>query len=406
MLHELETIRHAPPPRPFRKVFRTREQVRDLLLKYGREEKNQRTLEAERKTMIEFGLIPKDFPFEDFAVKLLTEQIAGFYDYRTHELNLLDSTPENLQIPVLAHELTHALQDQQFNLKTFSDAAPHNDDLSEARESLVEGDATAMMTDYLLRQFGRNLKTLGIDVRQIIEKGDQVPAAGMKVYQEAPRAIKTELAAPYVYGTSFIQFFLRDNDWPQINSLYMDPPKSMEQIMHPEKYFDHRDDPVPVTLPPMPSAFLKQWKIVDTNVLGELGVKIVLQQFLNQDNTKIASEGWGGDQYQIYQDAAGHLLLMWFSNWDTEEDAEQFFNAYQVLLEKKYSHLKVLKADDKKFFHYDSSDGEIGVEMKGEDVVVMEGVPASDFETLRALLWQSKEEAPQTIKAKVTVPQS
>ncbi len=405
ILQQLRTLRHAPPTKEIREEFKSQEQLKDLLIKYSHEEKNQQALEAERKTMIEFGLIPKDFPYYDFSLKLLTEQIAGFYDYHTHELNLLDTTPEDLQIPVLAHELTHALQDQQINLKSFTDPAPNNDDLSEAHQSLIEGDATAMMVDYLMRPMGRSLKMLGFDVRDIIKQENQLPAVRMQTYQEAPRAIKTMLMAPYVYGTGFIQYFLRDNDWPQISALYLDPPQSMEQVMHPQKYFDHREPPVIVHVPSLTGDLAKEWKIVDTNSLGELGTLIVLQQHLNDDNSRLASEGWGGDQYKICEDKAGSLLLLLFTDWDTEEDAIQFFNAYRVLLDKKYKHLQLVSAEERKMFKWNSEGKQIGLEIRGDDVVVIEGAPPAEFEVLRNLLWQSQKEESKSLKVKITVPQ-
>ena len=395
ILRELVTLRQAPPPRPFRKEFKSRDQLREQLLKYSEENKNQQELEAERKTLVAFGLISTDFPYRDFAVKLLTEQIAGFYDYHSHELNLLDSTPVEMQIPTLAHELTHALQDQDINLKNFEEPSLHNDDLTEAHQSLVEGDATAMMFDFLMRRLGRGLKALGFDVRDILKQNHQVPSADMKEFQEAPRAIQTTLTAPYLYGAYFFQYFLRDNDWPQVSALYLDPPRSMEQVMHSEKYFDHCDNPVLVTLPNPTPRFLKHWKEVDTNVLGELGARIVLQQFLNDDNSRLASEGWGGDQYKIYEDSSGHLLLLFFTNWDTEEDAFQFFNAYRVLLGEKYKQLKLENSEDKKFSRWSSGASQIGLEIRGDDVIVMEGVPKADFNGLRDVLWQSKKEMPK-----------
>lgn len=404
ILEQLRTLRgvsNMPSPR---KEFKSKPQLRDMLLKYSREEKNNEILEAERKTMIKFGLIPKDFPYVQFVLDLLTEQVAGFYDYRTHELNLLDSIPASVQIPVLAHELTHALQDRAFDLKKFTEPAPHNDDMTEAHEALVEGDATAMMMDFLMKPLGQNLNILGIDVRDMISETNQVSSPNSKVFKNSPRALQAFLTAPYLYGTSFFQNFRRHNDWPRVSALFQDPPVSMEQIMHPEKYFERRDDPVQVAVPVPSPEFLKSWKQVDTNVLGELGMLIVLQQFLSDENARIASEGWGGDQYKIYEDMSGHMLLLLFSTWDTEEDARQFFNSYRVLIDQKYGHLKLIHAKERLLFHWDSEDGQIGLELRGHDVIVIEGATSPGFEALRSLLWQTKHDQPKIPTLKIITP--
>ena len=400
ILDELRMMRGQSPPRPVHKEFKSKEQLRDLLWRYSQEEKNQQALEAERKTMLKFGLIPRDFPYVKFALDLLTEQVAGFYDFRSHELNLLDSTPMDLQVPVLAHELTHALQDQNFNLKKFSEPAPENDDLTEAHHALVEGEATAMMLDFLLKPLGRSLNTLGFDFREMIDQTVQMTTANTKIFKQAPRALQTVLTAPYLYGTSFFQCFRRHNDWSRAGALYRDPPVSMEQVMHPEKYFDRRDDPVQVTLPAPKPEILKHWKLVDSNVLGEMGLLIVLQQFLNDDNARIASEGWGGDRYHLYEDEAGRLLLLLYTTWDTQEDAVQFFNSYRVLIDQKYKRLKVVVAEEHKSFRWDSEAEQVGLELRDHEVIVIEGAPASEFESQRALLWQSKRT--RAISAQVT----
>ncbi len=390
ILKELTTMRGQAPPRPIHREFKSKEQLRDLLWRYSQEEKNQKALQAEQKTLLKFGLIPKDFPYVKFALDLLTEQVAGFYDFRSHELNLLDSTPMEMQVPVLAHELTHALQDQRFNLKKFTEPIPGNDDLTEAHHALIEGEATAMMLDFLLKPLGRSLNTLGFDFREMIDQTTQMATANTKVFQQAPRAIQTTLTAPYLYGTSFFQYYRRHNDWSRVGAIYHDPPSSTEQLMHPKKYFDRRDDPIQVTLAVPKQEFLKRWKLVDTNTLGELGTLIVLQQFLSDANARIASEGWGGDRYQVYEDASGRLLVLLFTTWDTQEDALQFYNSYRVVIDQKYKRLKVVTAEERKLLRWDSEAEQVGLEIRDQNVMVIEGAPASDFEALRALLWQSK----------------
>lgn len=404
ILKQLGEMRGFELRQPVQKNFKSRAQLRELLIRYSHETKNREKLDADRKTMVKFGLIPKDFPYTQFALELLTEQIAGFYHFRTQSLNLLDSTPVAMQMPVLAHELSHALQDQNFELKRFMEPVPDDDDKTEAHQALVEGEATALMLEFLLKPLGQSLSGVNLDVKALIERTNQMGTEQMKSFRDAPRALQTTLMAPYVYGTAFFQFFRLHNDWPRASAIFRDPPHSMEQMMHPEKYFDHRDDPIRIAIPPLPTSFGRRWKVVDTNVLGEMGTLIVLQQFLNDNNSKIASEGGGGDQYQVLENDSGQLLLLLVTCWDTEDDATQFFNSYRVLLEKKYKRLKMITAEDRHRIHWNSEEGRIFLGINGQGVSVLEGASESDLEMLRETLSRSRFEPARLIISATLAP--
>ena len=109
---------------------------------------------SDQREMEEFGLIPKGFPLDSFLVDLLTEQIAGLYDAKTKEFYIADWIAPDDQREVMAHELTHALQDQHYHLETWRDAVKSDEDAQLARDAVVEGSAVASMLDYALRQQG------------------------------------------------------------------------------------------------------------------------------------------------------------------------------------------------------------------------------------------------------------
>jgi len=111
---------------------------------------------ADAKSAEAFGLLPKNFDLDSFMVELLTEQIAGLYDPKAHEFYIANWIPLNDQRMVMAHELTHALQDQHFKIETWLKAARPNDDAELAREAFLEGSATAAMVDYLLQGTGKS----------------------------------------------------------------------------------------------------------------------------------------------------------------------------------------------------------------------------------------------------------
>src|SRR5688572_24802995 len=98
-----------------------------------------------------FGLAPADFAYRSFLIKLLTEQVAGYYDPKAQQFYLADWIEIDGQKPVMAHELTHALQDQHFNLKRFEKWPKGDSDAELAAHALIEGDATLAMTQYLTK---------------------------------------------------------------------------------------------------------------------------------------------------------------------------------------------------------------------------------------------------------------
>ena len=123
-------------------------------------------IRAEELTLKKFGLVPQDFDLAKNTVDLLTEQAAAFYDYNKKKLFITESTPSDTQEPVLAHELSHALADQNFNLARFIRQARKSDDGSTARLAVMEGQATWLMSEYMARKSGQSLKELARARRQ------------------------------------------------------------------------------------------------------------------------------------------------------------------------------------------------------------------------------------------------
>ena len=143
---------------PLKKTLRSREEIRAYVIREMNEDKNPAERYASARSAEAFGLLPKGFDFDSFMVDLLTEQIAGLYDPKSHEFYIADWIPAVDQRMVMAHELTHALEDQHFHIEAWIKAARPNDDSELAREAVLEGSAMAAMIDYLLGETGRSLK--------------------------------------------------------------------------------------------------------------------------------------------------------------------------------------------------------------------------------------------------------
>ncbi len=176
VLHQMSEITGLKLLTPLKKSLRSREQIRAYVINEMKEDKDQAERYAGERSAEAFGLLPKGFDLDNFMIDLLTEQIAGLYDPKTHEFYVADWIPAADQKMVMAHELTHALQDQHFKIDNWVKAARPNDDAELARESVLEGSAMAAMVDYLLAGTGRSLQDLpDIDPSMLVGDMESTP---------------------------------------------------------------------------------------------------------------------------------------------------------------------------------------------------------------------------------------
>ena len=245
VLQQVSEIRGLKLLQPVKSGAKSRAEIEQMVVKNFDEETTSAELDAEYKTLLAFGLAPKGFKYREFLIKLLTEQIAGFYDPKKKEFNLADWNPLELQKTVMAHELTHALQDQHFDLMRFDNWPKGDADRESAIHALIEGDATALMIDYLMKPMGRSVTQFPKSL--LDQMNSQTNAPGMEVINSAPNALREGLVFPYTYGLGFAYQLLKDKGWEGVSKAYTNLPQSSEQILHYEKYAAH-ELPVKVEL--------------------------------------------------------------------------------------------------------------------------------------------------------------
>jgi len=259
---------------PLKKSLRSREQIRAHIIKEMNDDKDAAERYAGARSAEAFGLLPKGFDLDSFMIDLLTEQIAGLYDPKAHEFYVADWIPvdDDQQRVVMAHELTHALEDQHFQIETWAKAARPNDDAELARESVLEGSAMVAMVEYILHGSGRSLQDLpDIDPAMLI--GDMANTPFLK---KAPPFIKDALVFPYIDGLTFSATILKPSGWEALAGIFTKPPASTQQIMHPALYSAGKV-PAPVSLPSMEKALGADWSKLEENVMGEFGWKEVFE---------------------------------------------------------------------------------------------------------------------------------
>jgi hypothetical protein len=283
------------------------------------------------ESLIAWGLVQRPFDMRAFYEELLAEQIGGYYDPFQGVFFIADWLPALLQKPIMAHELTHALQDQNFHLRPVLEGVKANDDASLAGAAVVEGEGLAVMIDYALRPVGIGFETVP-NLEALIDARFPADSAGFAVFASAPPIIKQTLLFPYLQGLLFVRAAKLRGGWAGVSALYEALPASTEQVLWPEKYFETRDRPTPVTLPDVSHTLGRGWRRIDTNVLGELGCRVELERALPAAAAFEAARGWDGDRYALYEKRAGETALVSLSVWDTEKDAVDFEEAWSRVL--------------------------------------------------------------------------
>ena len=335
VLATVSALRNLPATGSVDTGLRSREEIRRYVLARMAEEYPPEELEVDRGLLVKLGLIPESLDYRRTLVRLLTEQVAGYYDPGTRTLYVAAWVPVEEQLPVMAHELAHALQDQHFDLEKLLEGVEGNEDASQARVAVVEGEGLGLMLEYVLKPLGQSF----LDIPDIVQmQKDQMEHArrSYDVFRKVPAFIQEALLFPYVQGARFLQHHVRRHGWSGVDRIHADLPRSTEQILHPEKYASPRDEPTRVEPPPLPPGLGGRWERIYRNVLGEFMLRLILDQFLEAGPARDAAAGWDGDSVQLYRGPAGELALRILSVWDTEGDAVEFFEAYRSLIGLKY----------------------------------------------------------------------
>src|SRR5437868_1733738 len=376
---------------PLKKSLRSREEIRAYVIKQMNEEKNPAERYADARTAEAFGLLPKGFDLDTFMVNVLTEQVEGLYDPKTQEFYIADWSPVSDQRMVMAHELTHALEDQHFHIETWSRAARPNEDAELARDAVLEGSAMAAMVDYLMVGTGRSLNDLPeFDPSMLIGELESTPTL-----KSAPPFLKDALIFPYISGLNFSAAVLKSNGWPALSGVFEKPPVSTQQILHPALYKSGKT-PSTVLLPQFEKMLGKDWAKLDENILGEFGWKEVLKPFLDDDRAKALAAAWDGDRYATYeQKETKKLMLVTRLHLDSEMHADRFFGQYSEALEKKHSERSNLMRRPN-FFQFDTPDGGAFLYCFGDSCVTLEGATRRLFDAFtKALDWPSAPPPPE-----------
>ncbi len=380
----------------------SRDEVESYVVNHTSEDEDAKRLRRSELVLKKFGLLPRDFDLSKFLVVLLKEQVAGYYDPKTKTVNLLDWLGADQQKPVLAHELTHALQDQSFNLEKYMKPANadlskkkeitaqdiENDELSTTRQAVVEGQAMAVLVDYMLEPMALSLKD-SPQVVQALKDGMLVGTPDAVEFHNAPIYMKEALTFPYRYGIDFIaDLLIKRGKSEAFAELFQNPPRTTRQIMEPQTYLsgEHLE---PMHFPDFREAF-KNYERFDVGAVGEFDVAVLIDQYADTQISNKLYPAWRGGYYYAVRhkgNTDAPLGLLYASRWATPEKAANFAAVYASALGKRYLHVTdVLENGKEPAIKTDAldhltgkrawltEDGPVVINVQGDTVLVTESL--------------------------------
>jgi hypothetical protein len=381
---EMSRTTGLPIRAPLKKQVLSRAEIRKYLELSLHEEYTPQEIHLQESVLKAFGLVSREFDLAKFLITFYTEQAAGAYDPRRKTLFIADWPTEEMQKMVLAHELTHALQDQNFDLQKFLHAARANDDATNARQAVVEGYAMAAMMQHLVEPVElASLPSLEPMMAGIIhQRLEEFPA-----FSNAPFFFRMQALFPYAQGMGFMQRGLQRGGWRTLNSLFTHPPTTTKEIFEPAVYFDAK--PLPTVSLPRPAAMAKVTgrRVLTENTLGQLGYYALLGQFISEDEAKTVGTGWLADRYILYEGPdANQFALAARTRWTNSETALAFFRDYHSILAHKYPELAPDKRSATDLFVGAAANGQVILVRQGDECLWAEGVPAAETEAMLSFL--------------------
>jgi len=311
-------------------------------------------------TMKKLGFLPREFNLREFLVKATGQQIAGYYDDETKSISLLNWVPADRQEPILAHELTHALQDQNYDLAKWMKAAAkpessakgegqqENDDGAIARKAVVEGQAMVVYVDYVLAPLKRNLADTPGLIYQMEEPAVKA-VQDSQMLHDAPMILREAGSFAYNEGLIFEGELLQKGGKKMaFAGAFARPPRNSHEILQPDSYINAEKLPA-TTVPDLKQLIGEDYEVFDTGGIGQLDVRAYLKQYGERRNAEEVSSAWQGGAYAAYRrkkagadagPSTSDLATIYVSRWKTSQAAARFARFYVSAIPIRYTSAK------------------------------------------------------------------
>lgn len=323
------------------------------------------------------GLYPRGINLKASNLSLLESQVIAFYDFHIKQMVIVSGVltrefpgqpPEvraKLARMILAHEFTHALQDQNFNFGAQDEKLKDDSDRSLALHAVAEGDATIAGYAFMLGGINPSLLSTLIGNLENFSQAFTGAAAGV------PRGVAEPLVFQYTDGVRFVAQAYQHGGWDAVNRLYRNPPQSTQQILDPELYYDHPEPPDRVAVAGYPP-LLGGWRKADEDTLGELGLRIILENTRgkNSPDVKLADK-WAGDRIVMLRKGKS-VGVIWLVAFRDGAAAARFAAVYRKVLDRLHRHGTPHR-----------------VEVRESAALIAVGEPAARFDKLAPALWKA-----------------
>ena len=405
-----------PIKEPVKRKLVTREEVGRFLEERMKDDKDTEKLERSETSLKKFRLLPKDFNLRPFLVTLLKEQVAGYYDPKTKTVNLLDWVAAEEQKPVMAHELTHALQDQNFGMEKWMEAGGkpktiqeeiEQDERRGAREAVIEGQGMIVLLDYMMRAQGMRV-TDAPQLVQALRQGMNLQVPDSPVFSNAPLFLRDSMMFPYSNGMDFVlQVELKNGTNAGFAGALKNPPPTTRNILEPQTYLSNEVIPN-LKVADLDKVLGKSWQRWDYGYMGQYDVQLLFKQWADapkQDGmvfpqatappADTLSPNWRGGYYLSYKKPnakpaangkldAADMALFYISRWATPAAAKQFADFYAKALEKRYSKVSTTKPmGEGARGEWSTEEGPVVIEVKSDLVTLGESFDPATFDKLR-----------------------
>ena len=374
----------------------SREEVEQYITRHMQEDKDAQRLQGSEASLKKLGLLPRDFELRSFLLKLLKEQVAGFYDAKSKTVYLLDWVDADTQRAVLAHELTHALQDQSYNLNQWmEDSKQAKSDQEElaleeaqsAREAVIEGQAMLVLLDYMLAPSGRSVA----DSPAIVDamKNAMVEGGQTPMFNQAPLYLQEALTFPYTYGLDFErQVLAKQGRAGAYKGVFQKPPRDTRQVIEPETYFANEHIPE-LAVPKLDAVLKGEYKRYDFGGLGQFDVTMLLWQWYGKQTGSQLAHAWRGGYYFTYEragQAGAPYVLVSLTRWATEAAAKEFAGLYAGSLVKRYRSVAEVTAPRDGSGEWKTEEGPVEISAAGPFVIAIEGLAGEERTQVRQAL--------------------
>lgn len=386
----------------------TRDQVQQYVEQRISSDKDALRLERSQLVLEKFGLIPKNYDLHGEFVKLLREQVAAYYDPKTKTVNLLDWVAPELQRPVLAHELTHALQDQTVDMRVWfraggkdGDPLPDQQEQSveeaqAARENVAEGQAMLAMLDYILAPSSLNVLKAPDVVNAM--RASMTDDKNLPVLAAAPVYLRESILMPYAFGMDFERAVLtRNGTEAAFNGVLQRPPADTLEVMQPDAYLENRSV-TPLKIPDLNQLIAPDYERYDFGGIGAFDIYLLAKQYVPDQDAKRYYPHWRGGYYlAAHQKSAprNQIALIFVTRWDSPESATAFARMYETYVPKRYPGASRLPAScpvssaesECSVRQWDAQQGTVLIEVRGEQLLVLEGLNGNVMQRAQTALF-------------------